>query len=89
MESQFKDYREDFKDYRRELGSFAQRTDENFHTLAVRYDRISETLTRVLEESSRTRDDFKQALEKMTSQNEELKNALWTLTGLAKEYLVE
>jgi len=43
MESQFKDYREDFKDfrqefkdYRGEFGSFAQRTDENFNTLANR-----------------------------------------------------
>jgi len=51
-----------------------------------RYDKISETLAHVLEESSRTRDDFKHALEKMTTQTEELKDAIATLTGLAKEY---
>ncbi len=64
--------RKDFGSYRKVFDSFSKSTNENFSTLADRYDKISQTLAQVLEESTQTRKDFTRALDE--------------LTKLAKEY---
>ncbi|MGI0078341.1 MAG: acylphosphatase [Nitrososphaerales archaeon] len=73
---------------RKVFDDFSRRTDKNFTTLANRYDKISETLGGVLKESTQTREDFKLALERMTAQNGEFRDAIETLTNLARDYFV-
>jgi acylphosphatase len=60
-----------------------------FDVPATRYDSISGTLAKVVEESAQSREDFKKALDTLTTQTREFKDALVALTDLAKEYFDE
>ena len=74
---------------RDEFTKFSSNTNTNFNTLATRYDKITETLARVVEESAQSRKDFREALDTLTTQTKEFKDALVGLTDLARGYLDE
>lgn len=57
-----RDLGKDFSEYRTEFKEFSSGTNQNFSTLADRYDSISQTLSRVLEESAQTRQEFTNAI---------------------------
>jgi acylphosphatase len=70
LQEGFGSMEKEFRDYRGEFRSFAERTDENFETLAQKYGEISEKLTQVLEtlqrESAETRRELTRAVDALT-----------------------
>lgn len=76
---EFRDYRQEFRDYREEFRDFTRRTNEELKLLSEKYGEISERLTVILEtlvkESKETREQFINALNRLTDAIETLKNA--------------
>jgi acylphosphatase len=65
---------------RNDLNSFNKKTDENFQILAKRYDNISETLARVLEQSAERDNELKKSMDALLK-------SLDALTTLATSYI--
>ncbi len=71
------------------VGRLQSDVSTKFDYLATRYDVISETLAKVVEESTQSREDFREAIDALTAQTRDFKEALVSLTGLAREYFDE
>jgi acylphosphatase len=65
---------------RADFANFSTATNQNFQTLAERYDNISDTLTKVLEQSSQSNNELKNSMDALLK-------SLDTLTGLAQSYI--
>lgn len=67
---------------RHELVNFRNETKDSFHTLATRYDSISETLAKVVQQSTESSNELKQSMATLIK-------SLDNLTALAKNYFEE
>ncbi len=67
---------------RKGLDDFSSKTNTNFETLSKRYDAISETLAKVVEQSAESSNELKKSMETLVK-------SLDSLTGLARTYFEE